>query len=823
MPSHTAPTASILGTNHPATGPFAPLVPARWPESTVPLGAHWTERATTFAIHAEHAERVLLEIYDAPTDAPARYDYFMARGTDGIWRAELTDVPLGTLYGFRCWGPNFAWDPAWQRGGSVAGFLSDVDGRGNRYNPNKLLFDPYARELSHDPVYPEFVAVGHNVAIYASGPGLYQAPTGEAKARRWFDTGPYAPKAVLVHDTSSFGRKPRLPAADAIIYEAHVRGLTRHPSSTRLADILAGIPGFEAVESVPAEYRGTYRGAAMMAPYLRALGYTTIELLPVHEFSSGMLPEEPRDSDAFTARGNYWGYMTLGYFAPDRRYAHDRSLGGPTREFKAMVRAFHDAGLEVYLDVVYNHTGEGGLYVHPDRPGELDVDTAEIVAFRGLDNAGYYALCGEKPRQYWVSSGCGNNLDCSRPIVRRLVLDSLEYWCREMGVDGFRFDLATVLGRDALIDYRFTGGAELLKAIADLAAAEEIEVIAEAWDCEYPSGYQVGNFPPGWAEWNGNFRDVLRRFVKGDPGQALAFAGVVNGDYWRFADQGGPHRSITFLVAHDGFTLADLVSYNGKNNGVGWPFGPTDGGADDNLSWDSGGDHALRRERLRSFFTLQMFARGVPMNVYGDELARTQNGNNNPWSLDTVATWSNYDMIATNAPHRVPTGCTGIYHDNYGVDAGTTGKNAFFLFVRHIIGIRKRYRCLRQSVFGDLTLGGEGHVTFLFSRPDASSLLEPEDRALEWWIDGSAIGEDDFLLLVNMRHRTCDFRVPPPRGARQWRRIADTARWAEPLGNAWSPEEGTVMPGETRYGVHPYTVVVLQGLCASDPLPKRAG
>ena len=202
------------------------------------------------------------------------------------------------------------------------------------------------------------------------------------------------------------------------------------------------------------------------------------------------------------------------------------------------------------------------------------------------------------------------------------------------------------------------------------------------------------------------------------------------------------------------------------------------------------------------------------MSVYGDELARTQNGNNNPWSLDTVATWTNYDMIATNAPHRVPTGCVGAYHDNYGADAGTTGKNGFFLFVRHLLGIRKRYRCLRQTVFGDFAVGGGDNVTFLFSRPDGSSPLDPVDRALEWWIDGSAIGEDDFLLLVNMRHEPCELYVPPARGQREWRRVVDTASWAEPLGNTWNPEQATVVPAGTRYGAHPYSVVVLQGVRA---------
>ncbi len=803
--------SSAIGAMHPATGPFSEVARQRWSVARFALGAHWSEQSTTFAVYAEHAERVLLEVYGVAQGEPARYDTWLERGADGTWRGELAMVPIGTPYGVRCWGPNFRWDPSWQRGGSDAGFVADVDAAGNRYNPNKLLFDPYARELSHDPDSPALSAAGHTSMIYATGSASCGASDGAATARRFFDTGPWAPKAVVIHDTTSWGKKPRIPAADAIIYEAHVRGFTRHPSTARLSQILAGIPGFDAVPSIPKELRGTYRAAGMMAPYLRALGYTTIELLPVHEFANGAMPEEPPDTDS-APRGNFWGYMTLGYFAPDRRYAHDRSFGGPTREFKEMIRAFHDEGLEVYLDVVYNHTGEGGLFQHPERPGESDPDSALVFAFRGLDNAEYYALVPADRRQYWVSTGCGNNLDCSRPIVRQLILDSLKYWCGEMGVDGYRFDLATVLGRSAVMDYRFTGGSELLHAIADLAAVEQLEVIAEAWDCEYPAGYQVGNFPPGWAEWNGRFRDVLRRFAKGDAGQALAFTEVVNGDYGRFADQGGPHRSITFLTAHDGFTLADLVSYGCKNNGAPWPFGPSDGGADENLSWDSGGDPVLRRERMRSFLTMQMFARGVPMTVYGDEFARTQNGNNNPWSLDTIATWSNYEMIRTNAPHRVSSGGTGAYHDNYGVDEGPTKKNGLFLFLRHLLGIRKRYRCLRQAVFGDLTLGGEGNVTYLFTAQDATSFLGAADKALEWWIDGSAVGEDDFLLLVNMSHERRDFRIPGPRGAREWRRIVDTARWAESVGNVWPPASATPVAAEERYGVHPYSVVVLQAV-----------
>jgi isoamylase len=788
--------------SHPDTGPFAPMSESEWSQTTYALGAHVDQGSATFAVYARHATHVLLEIHSQALAADCRFDYWMKQGTDGIWRARLAAVPLGTLYGFRCWGPNWPFNPSWSRGNSGEGFIADVDAAGNRFNPNKLLFDPYARELSHDRETPELKDVyGHHAGMYGSGANDYDGVEGAHPpvTRREFDTGRWAPKGVVIDDRTSFGTKPLVAQKDAIIYEAHVRGLTRHRSSARLAEILQGVPGFDAVVNIPDELRGTYAGAAMMAPYLRALGVTTIELLPVHEFANdlnpGALPVGWEAAIDEPPHGNYWGYMTYGYFAPDLRYSSDKTHGGPTREFKRMVGSFHDAGLEVYLDVVYNHTGEGGIW---DATG----DTAELLSFRGFDNADYYALTPGN-RYYWDSTGCGNNLNASTRVVQRLILDSLAYWSRVMGVDGFRFDLATVLGRSAP-GFQFEGGAALLKEIAEQAAADDIEIIAEAWDL---GGSFVGDFPSGWAEWNGAYRDAVRGFLKGD-GNTYAFMTAVNGDYSRFVDQGGPHKALNFLTAHDGFTLLDLVSYNAKNNQLVWPFGPSDGGADDNRSWDSGGDHDLRRQRLRSFLTVLFCSRGVPMIVSGDEFGRTQDGNNNPYKIDSIGIWNNYAAIATSRPTSIPTGGSGAYHDNYGDDHHPSGGNGLFRFARFLMQLRRSCDSLRVDRFADLALDSGGDVTYWFKRADATSDPREGDRAVHWRIDGSAVGDRDLLICLNMAAIDVTFALPVPASGLRWRRLIDTAAWAEAHGNCWEVDVADGM-GAT-YMVHAFSLAVFQ-------------
>ena len=792
-----------VGLRHPSSGAFAPVDEDAWCDLRSPLGAQLGDGSTTFAVYSKHAERVLLEIFDRVTGEEAWHDYWMQQGRDDVWRAKIAGVPAGTLYGFRCWGPNWTFSEDWRRGNSIHGFLTDVDNQGNRFNPNKLLFDPYARELSHDREVPELRDAGHHGEMYGSGAGLYSGFGSEPVVRRTFDTGPWAPKSVVIDDRTSFGDKPRILEKDLVIYEVHVRGLTRHPSSSRLTQILAGIDGFEDVADVLPGERGSYRAAGVAAKYLKALGCNAVELLPVHEAANALSPDGELSSDRAAdepPHGTYWGYMTYGYFAPERRYALDRSLGGPTREFKEMVRAFHEHGIAVILDVVFNHSAEGGLWGG-------DPNSAELLFLRGLDNAEYYALVGEGRRFYWESTGCGNNLDASKPAVRRLILDSLIYWSDVMGVDGFRFDLATVLGREATFDYRFSGGSKLLTAIRELAEERRFTVIAEAWDTQFDGGYQVGNFPPGWAEWNGRYRDAVRRFSKGDPYQLQSFMSVINGDYAAFADQGGPQKSVNFVTAHDGFTLLDLVSYNHKNNGELWPFGPSDGGADQNDSWDSGGDKSLRRQRLRNFVALLLLSRGVPMLRGGDEFGQTQNGNNNPYKLDSVATWLNYAMIGAGAPTRVPTEGGGAYHDNYGAPDPAPSKNGLFSFTRFLLGLRAAHASLRQDRYADAVIDGGSDVTYLFKKEDGRSDLAGYERALSLCINGREVGDVDFLVFINMHDSEVGFRFPDAVG---WLRLVDTASWAESNANVWVPAAASRFETGGEYRLHPFTLAVFR-------------
>jgi glycogen operon protein len=784
---------SEIGKRFPASGQFHPVNPQGWAIATFPLGAHYDGQTVTFAVFSKRATHILLEIYNAATGQDAVYDYWLAKNPqDDIWRAQVADIPPGTLYGFRCWGPNWEFHAQWQRGNSDTGFMQDIDAEGNRFNPNKVLFDPYARELSHDKETPAMLQTGENGGMFATGSGDYKGVPS-----RNFDTGRWAPKGiVLAPEPTPIGDRPFLPPEKAIIYEAHVRGLTQHPSASRLQIFLKDYPEFGQVVNVPEAYRGTYVGAAYMAKYLKALGFTTIELLPVHETANDTNSEDQPG-------GNYWGYMTFGYFAPDRRYAYDKSPGGPTREFKQMVKAFHDEGMEVYLDVVFNHTGEGGNW------GNNDV--VAFHSFGGFDAPEYYQLTNIG---YLVdgATGCGNQLNFSNAVTQNLVLDSLTYWITEMGVDGFRFDLAPVLGRTPNEferenwneQKRFFQRHTLLDRIKDLGDAHRAEMIAEAWDIW---GYEVGNFPAGWGEWNGRYRDAVRRFMKGD-GNTDYFIQQINGDYQNFNDQGGPQRSVDFLVAHDGFTLMDLVSYNRKNNLTSWPFGPSDGGNDSNDSWDSGGNQALRRQRLRNFWAIQFFSRGVPMTVWGDEFGRTQNGNNNPYNIDSVATWNNYAMLGTHAPNRVATGYPGDgYHDNFGAGKNTDGRNPLFVFVRYVTQLRNQHPALQQRQYADLVMNSGGDVTYQFKKTDGQTNLEGHDLCIWLRIDGSEVRDHDFLLLINMYSESVTFQIPADPG-RQWRRIIDTAAWAEFRHNIWFLTDADLV--ENDYCVSPFSIVVLE-------------
>lgn len=775
----------------PTTTPPTPSDPKTWASAAWPLGAHHdpAEGSTSFAVAAPDATRVLLETYSAATGSAALTEADLARGDDGVWRGRLAGAGPGTLYGYRCWGPGWTVDPAWRRGGSSAGFTSDIGAGGVRFNPNKVLTDPYAHEITHSPTSPLVVEAGADGGVFGTGGADYRG-----RPRREHDTGPYAPKAVVVHDTSDTGERPHVADEDTAIYEAHPKGLTRHPSTAHLSTLLHGIPGFEQVVDVPDDLRGTYAGAALMAPYLAALGVTTLELMPVHE-SAGSEPEPAGPT-------NYWGYATLGFFAPNRAYAHDRSPGGPTRELKAMVAAFHRHGIEVFLDVVYNHSGEGGQW-------DGDLCTTGFTCLGGFGTPSYYELTDDA-RLVDGATGCGNQLDFARPLPRALVVDSVTHWADVMGIDGFRFDLAPVLGRgvdgpdDGPQDDPFSSEHPLLVTLRDLAHDRDIEVIAEPWDLW---GYEVGRFPDGWGEWNGRYRDTLRCFLKGD-GNTRDFVEVVDGDHRDFADQGGPHRSVNFVTSHDGFTLADLVSFQAHENAQRPPFGPSDGGSDNEHSWDSGGDHTLRRQRIRSFWALLFLSRGVPMVVAGDELGRTQNGNNNPYAVDTIGMWLNWAAAASNAPTAVavdPGDPSVRYRDVLGTAETAEGTNPLLGFAAYVVRLRRDHPALRQRRYGDPERGGDD-VSYLFTSPDGSRPPRDGDRAVRLLIDASAVEGPDLLVLVNMDAQRVDFPVATDPGT-AWRRAVDTASTFEPELNSWPLDTGTVIAGD--YSVQPWSVVVL--------------
>ncbi len=644
--------------------------------------------------------------------------------------------------------------------------------------------------------------------MYGTGEEVF-----EGAARRNFDTGIYASKSVVVKDSTGFGTKPGIPQEKAIIYEAHARGITKHPSSAQLSSILSGIDGFESVVDIPSEYQGTYKGAGMLAPYLKALGVNTIELLPVHESDNDANPDN-------APGGNYWAYMTYGYFAPDRRYSSDKSYGGPTREFKEMVKAFHDAGMEVYLDVVFNHSGEGGPWYGDPKDSNFDnYKTAELTFMRGLDNSTYYSLDKGNAGAYWETTGCGNNLQCDNPVVRKLILDSLTYWIDEMGVDGYRFDLAPVLGREGSGTWAYNKDAKTIKDIIALGQEKEAEMIAEAWDTQWPGGYQVGNFPDGWGEWNGRFRDAIRSYVgtgnrkAGDDKEILS---CINGDYANFADQGGPHKSVNFVVAHDGFTLADLCSYQGAGNAMNttltWPFGPSDGGNGDYNTLGFGTGAKDKRQAARNYIAIQMMSRGVPMIVWGDEFSRTQNGNNNPYNIDSVATWSNYNMINSSSPHLVATGGSGAYHNNFGTFDYTANVNGNFKFMNYMLKLRASEPAFQQTDYS---------VLYDFKKENGADTLTDGDRCVWLRINGSTVsGGSDYLVFMNMYTTERPFTIPAAASGKSWVRIADTQNHFETDFNCWNDNAIDAAVLSTSYGVAPWSVVILKQVAEGEKVAE---
>jgi isoamylase len=648
-----------------------------WPGTSYPLGATYDGVGTNFALYSEAAERVELCLLDG---AGGEERITLDEVNGFIWHGYLHDIRPGQRYGYRVHGP---YDPK----------------AGHRCNPAKLLLDPYAKAIEGEVQWKD--------AVFGHEPGR------TSRINR-ADSAPYVPRSVVTNPYFEWGndRAPRTPLYQSVIYEAHVRGLTKlHPA-------------------VPDDLRGTYAGLAHPAviEYLLGLGITAIELMPVHEFVS----------DGFLAdRGlsNYWGYNTIGFFAPHGPYSSASQPGDQVPEFKSMVRALHEAGLEVILDVVYNHTAEGN-------------DLGPTLSFRGIDNAAYYRLTDPPDRRYYLdTTGTGNSLLMSSPHVLQLIMDSLRYWVQEMHVDGFRFDLAAALARQF-------HEVDRLSAFFDLVQQDpvvsQVKLIAEPWDVG-SGGYQVGNFPPLWTEWNGKYRDTVRDFWRGEPGQLAEFASRLTGSADLYdSDNRHPIASINFVTSHDGFTLADLVSYDHKHNEANGDDNAD--GTDDNRSWNCGAEGQtddasvlrLRARQQRNFLATLLLSQGVPMLLAGDELGRTQHGNNNGYCQDNELSWVHW-------PEDMETWPPG------------------YSFVRRLIRLRADHPVLRRRRFftGEddsawLTPDGQPMTTADWATGFAKSvtvflngdaITEPDQR-------GEPIRDDSFLLLFNAAEHDVAFTVP---------------------------------------------------------------
>jgi glycogen operon protein len=699
-----------------------------WPGTAYPLGATYDGSGTNFALFSEAAERVELCLFDAEGNE----ERIRLPEVDGfVWHTFLPGVEPGQRYGYRVHGP---YDP----------------GAGLRCNPNKLLLDPYAK------------AVDGRIEWHES---LFGYHFGDPDSRNDDDSAEHMPKCVVINPYFDWGidRPPRHPYADSVIYEAHVKGLTQqHPE-------------------LPDELRGTYAGIAhpVIVEHLQQLGVTAIELMPVHHFVN----------DSFLADkglSNYWGYNTIAFFAPDFKYSSSSSPGGQVQEFKAMVRALHRAGIEVILDVVYNHTGEGN-HLGP------------TLSFRGIDNPAYYRLVDDSPMHYMDYTGTGNSLNVRHPHALQLIMDSLRYWVTEMHVDGFRFDLAATLAREFYDVDRLSSFFELVQQDP---VVSQVKLIAEPWDVG-PGGYQVGNFPPQWTEWNGKYRDTVRDFWRGEPATIGEFAARITGSADLYETSGRrPVASVNFVTAHDGFTLLDLVSYNEKHNEAN--LDDNNDGESHNRSWNCGVEGptddpdvlALRAQQRRNFLATLFLSQGVPMLCHGDELGRTQQGNNNGYCQDNELTWIDWT--------------------NVDVD--------LLAFARRIAELRRDHPIFRRRRFFDgrpvRRRRGAGDANALpdieWFTPDGAEMTEEDwdsgfGRSIAVYLNGNGIAgtdrrgqrvvDDSFYLCFSAHDEPIEFRVPAAEYGPAWEVVVDTLR---PDDGSAVVEAGGVVP------VGPRAIVVLQ-------------
>lgn len=663
------------------------------------LGATWDGEAVDFALFSAHATGVELCLFngpdgpDGPDGSTESHRIRLPECTGDVWHGRVPGLGPGQLYGYRVHGP---WAPA----------------EGHLFNPSKLLVDPYARALHG--------ALRWDVALLGHDPANPDSPNTK-------DSADFVPRSVVVDPTANRTdiRVPRTPWSRSLIYECHAKGTTiRHPG-------------------VPAEARGRFAGLASpaMISHLSDLGVTAVELMPIHH--AGV-------EQHLAERGlvNYWGYATLGFFAPDARFAISSAPAAAVAEFRAMVRAFHEAGIEVILDVVFNHTPEGG----PDGP---------TLSLRGIDNASYYRLNAGDLRTYTDFTGTGNTLNTNHPRVRQLVLDSLRYWAQDMHVDGFRFDLAPAIARD---HGEFNPLDRFFEIVRQDPVLSRVKLVAEPWDLG-PGGYRLGGFPLGWSEWNDRFRDVSRRFWRGDAGQLGELASRLSGSSDLFPGDRGPTASINYVCSHDGFTLKDLVSHSHKHNEANGE-GSRDGSHDESHNWGvEGPSHNRRvvrmRERARRNLTATLaLAYGVPMWLGGDEIGRTQGGNNNAYCQDNETSWLDWRLDAAD--------------------------EEFLHFVRHCFALRRRNAVFRRRSH----LHGSATELAKWLREDGSPMrpsdwTDPEARSLGLFLDrrsgepkdevGNAQDGHSVLLLLNGEPRTRSFRLLEPGPGSFWSEVLNTA------------------------------------------------
>jgi isoamylase len=669
-----------------------------WPGQRYPLGANYDGTGTSFAIFSGVASRVELCLFgpdgtETRLDLPERDAY--------VWHGYVPGIGPGQRYGYRVHGP---YEPP----------------RGHRCNPAKLLLDPYAKAIDGD--------VRWDQSVYGYD---WDAPDGPSST----DSAPFMPKGVVVSPFFDWGtdRPPSIPYHHTVIYEAHVKGLTmRHPG-------------------VPEQLRGTYAGIGHPAivDYLAKLGITAIELMPVHQFVHDQRLVE-------LELKNYWGYNTVGFFAPYHGYSATGRAGQQVQEFRAMVKALHAAGIEVILDVVYNHTAEGN-HLGP------------TLSFRGIDNAAYYRLVDHDLQHYVDYTGTGNSLNARGPQMLQLIMDSLRYWVTEMRVDGFRFDLAATLAREFFEVDRLS---TFFEVVQQDPVVSTVKLIAEPWDIG-PGGYQVGGFPPLWTEWNGKYRDTARDFWRGEPERLGEFASRLSGSADLYKDDGRrPMASINFVTCHDGFTLSDLVSYNDKHNAAN---GEDNRDGDSyNHSWNSGVEGstddtdvlALRARQRRNFMATLLLSIGVPMIGHGDELGRTQRGNNNAYCQDSELTWIDWDNV----------------------------DETMLEFTRAVIAFRAKNRAfLRRRFLTGRVVHPDGNnqvPDVAWFAPDGRLMTGGDwskdlNRAVSMFLNGESIRErgprgerhvgSSFMLCFNAHAEWCEFTMPPSEYGAKWHTVVDTS------------------------------------------------